>query len=257
MGQGVFLRKYGVEATFNFDLFEIDGVDFKVDAAHAANDTMLMKDEGAETATDNAFADEGQGYSIVLTATEMEFARGKVYVVDQGTKAWLDTSIVIETYGNASAQHAVDLDDAVRAGLAALPNAAADAAGGIPLSSAGSLEMDTLADWVDGARLDLILDIIAADTTTDIPALIATAQADLDLLTGADGATLASAQGNYAPGTAAMLTIVKKRLVNQIEIIEASGDTIIREDDDSTAWATVVAAFSTAAGTTTGKRLEP
>jgi len=28
-------------------------------------------------------------------------------------------------------------------------------------------------DWVDGARLDLILDIIAADTTTDIPALIA------------------------------------------------------------------------------------
>jgi hypothetical protein len=35
-------------------------------------------------------------------------------------------------------------------------------------------------DWVNGGRLDLILDIIAADTTTDIPALIATAQADLD-----------------------------------------------------------------------------
>ena len=28
-------------------------------------------------------------------------------------------------------------------------------------------------DWVNGGRLDLILDIIAADTTTDIPALIA------------------------------------------------------------------------------------
>jgi hypothetical protein len=54
-------------------------------------------------------------------------------------------------------------------------------------------------DWVNGGRLDLILDIIAADTTTDIPALIATAQADLDLLTGADGATLATLQGNYAP----------------------------------------------------------
>ena len=35
-------------------------------------------------------------------------------------------------------------------------------------------------DWVDGGRLDLILDIVAVDTTTDIPALIATAQADLD-----------------------------------------------------------------------------
>ena len=28
------------------------------------------------------------------------------------------------------------------------------------------------ADWANGGRLDLILDIIAADTTTDIPALI-------------------------------------------------------------------------------------
>ncbi|KKK90374.1 hypothetical protein LCGC14_2723630, partial [marine sediment metagenome] len=30
-----------------------------------------------------------------------------------------------------------------------------------------------LTDWINGGRLDLILDIIAADTTTDIPALIA------------------------------------------------------------------------------------
>ena len=56
-----------------------------------------------------------------------------------------------------------------------------------------------LTDWINGGRLDLILDIIAADTTTDIPALIATAQADLNILTGADGATLATAQANYAP----------------------------------------------------------
>ena len=48
-------------------------------------------------------------------------------------------------------------------------------------------------DQADGGRTDLILDIIAADTTTDIPALIATAQADLDIVTGADGANLLSA----------------------------------------------------------------
>lgn len=113
MSQKPFLRKYGVEATFNFDLYEVDGVDFRVDAVHAAGDTKLMKDEGAETNTDNAFTDEGQGYSIVLTATEMEFARGKIYVVDQGAKAWLDTSVEIETYGHASAQHAADLDTAL------------------------------------------------------------------------------------------------------------------------------------------------
>jgi hypothetical protein len=45
----------------------------------------------------------------------------------------------------------------------AVPAAAAGAAGGIPLSTAGSLEMDTLADWVNAGRLDAILDTIAGD----------------------------------------------------------------------------------------------
>lgn len=108
--QGTFLRKYGVETTVDFTLFETDGVDFKVDAVHASGDTKVMKDEGAEANTSNGFVDRGQGYSITLTATEMQAARAVVYIVDQATKAWLDTSIVIETYGNASAMHAFDLD---------------------------------------------------------------------------------------------------------------------------------------------------
>ncbi len=111
--QGPFLRKYGVEATIDFQLFETDGVDFKVDAAHATADTKIMKDEGAEANTSNAFTDEGQGYSIVLTATEMQMARGVIYVVDQSTKVWLDTRIIVETYGHASAMHAFDLDSAI------------------------------------------------------------------------------------------------------------------------------------------------
>lgn len=39
-------------------------------------------------------------------------------------------------------------------------------------------------------------------TSTDIPVLIAAAQADLDILTGSDGVTLATAQPNYAPAKA-------------------------------------------------------
>jgi len=85
--------------------------------------------------------------------------------------------------------------DTVRAGLTALPNAAADAAGGLPISDAGGLDLDAklantnevtaarmgaLTDWINGGRLDLILDIIAADTTTDIPALIAALDALID-----------------------------------------------------------------------------
>lgn len=115
MSQGPYLRKYGVQTTINFQLFEADGVDFRVDAAHATGDTVIMKDEGAEANTSNGFTDEGTGYSIVLTATEMQAARIVVYVVDQtATKVWLDTAIIVETYGNASAMHAFDLDTATQ-----------------------------------------------------------------------------------------------------------------------------------------------
>jgi len=48
-------------------------------------------------------------------------------------------------------------------------------------------------DWTNTGRLDAILDTIAVDTTTDIPALIATAQADLDVITGATGVNLLAA----------------------------------------------------------------
>jgi hypothetical protein len=108
--QGVFWRKYGVETTLNFDLFEIDGVAFRVDAVHAAGDSVIMKNEGAEASTDNGFADEGKGYSLVLSETEMEAKRIVVYLVDlTATKVWLDKSIVIETYGHADAMHPFDL----------------------------------------------------------------------------------------------------------------------------------------------------
>jgi hypothetical protein len=69
--------------------------------------------------------------------------------------------------------------DGVRLGLTALPNAAADAAGGLPISDAGGLDLDAklaatnevtaarmgaLTDWIDGGRLDLLLDAVKAKT---------------------------------------------------------------------------------------------
>lgn len=96
---------YGQAATIDFHLYATDGTALKVDAAHAAGDTTLMKDEGAEANTTNGFVDEGKGYSIALTATELTAARVVLYVVDQGTQAWLDEVITIETYGHPSAQH--------------------------------------------------------------------------------------------------------------------------------------------------------
>lgn len=106
------LRKYGVATTITFPLYSAGTNDFKTDAAHASGDSVISKDEGAEANTTNGFVDEGRSYSLALTATEMEAARIVITLIDQGTKAYDDQCIVIETYGHASAQHPFDLGTA-------------------------------------------------------------------------------------------------------------------------------------------------
>lgn len=78
----------------------------------------------------------------------------------------------------------LDLNDGVRGAMTALPNAAADAAGGLPISDAGGLDLDALNtaavrltaaraqvldDWINAGRLDAILDAIkvVTDALTD------------------------------------------------------------------------------------------
>lgn len=112
MSQAVHLRKYGVQATIQFELYEIDGVDLRTNWTPAQSDCEIEKNEGGYTICDNT-ASGTTTYKIVLTATEMEFARGALKIVDSATKAFLDKVVYIETYGNASAMHAFDLDTAL------------------------------------------------------------------------------------------------------------------------------------------------
>lgn len=109
-----YLRKYGAEAKINFELYETDGLDLKTDASAAAGDVILMRDEAAEANSTALFVDEGRGYSITFPATVMNAARVVAYVEDQTTtKLWMDQTLIIETYGNASGQHEFDLDSDV------------------------------------------------------------------------------------------------------------------------------------------------
>jgi hypothetical protein len=104
-------RKYGVAVTVNFQLWATNGKDLKTDAAFAAGDVVIMKDDGTEANITTLPTDEGKGYSLALSATEMQAARVVVYVVDQdATKLWIDEVIVIETYGHPSAMHEWDFD---------------------------------------------------------------------------------------------------------------------------------------------------
>jgi len=119
-----------------------------------------------------------------------------------------------------------DLTDSVRLGLTALPNAAADAAGGLPISDAGGLDLDTklantneitvarmgaLTDWINGGRLDLILDIIAADVVN------------------IDGAAM---RGTDSAALAASFTFTK---ANQLDVntLSINGATVIGDGNAS------------------------
>lgn len=184
--QGPHLRKYGVATTINFELYQTDGINLKTDAAHAASDTKIMKDEGDEADTTNAFVDEGQGYSLALTATEMQAARIVIYIVGQGTKVWLDKVICIETYGNASAAHAFDLGTATQSVNVA--------SGGIAAASfaAGAIDAAAIADNAIDAGAIASAAITSAKFGTGAIDATAFAQGAADKVWGTAARTLTS-----------------------------------------------------------------
>jgi hypothetical protein len=104
----------------------------------------------------------------------------------------------------------INVNDGVRAGMTALPNAAADAAGGLPISDAGGLDLDAklantneitaarmgaLTDWINGGRLDLLIDGIK--TKTDYLPSATAGQAGGLFIAGMNAATsIVSSSGN-------------------------------------------------------------
>ena len=111
------LRKYGVATTILFPLIDAGAQDFEATpVTFVAADTQISKNEGAFANTFNAPVHEGKGfYSLTLTDPEMQAARIVITIIDSATKAWEDQAVIIDTYGNASAQHAFDLDSAIPA----------------------------------------------------------------------------------------------------------------------------------------------
>lgn len=95
----------------------------------------------------------------------------------QGPLAWRGAEGTIDDAGDV-----YSVVNATNAGFTGIPNAAADAAGGLPISDAGGLDLDAklantnevtaarmgaLTDWIDGGRLDLILDARASQSSVD------------------------------------------------------------------------------------------
>lgn len=114
----MFLSKYGEARVIRINVPKAGSANHAVGAdwTPAAGDVTISKDGGVAANVTNLPTAIAMGNSAVwafsLTATEMQAAQINVVVADAVTKAVDDTGFVIETYGNASAQHAFDLDTA-------------------------------------------------------------------------------------------------------------------------------------------------
>lgn len=114
------LAKYNTALDLYFPLIKRGVMDYAVSAdyTHASGDVKISKDGGAAATATNAPSaitmGNGAMWKLTLTATEMQAAQIVVTVVDAATKAIEDQMIIIQTYGNASAQHPFDLATATQ-----------------------------------------------------------------------------------------------------------------------------------------------
>lgn len=130
---------------------------------------------------------------------------------------------------------AVDLSDNVRGGMTALPNAAADAAGGLPISDGGGLDLDA----------------ILVDTGTTIPGLLSTIDTVVDAIlldTGTDGVSISAATANQiadailnrdfssVSDTNARTALNALRFLRNKYSVTGTTLTVTKEDDTTSAW---------------------
>ena len=146
-------RKHNSATSVYFPMIKAGSQDFAVggDWTPVAADTKFSIDGGAFANTGSTPVHEGQGiWSLALLDSEVNGAVITIVVVDAATKAVEDQAIIIATYGNASAEIRMDFDDAVRAGLTAMPNVNAGVSGGLPTIDAGLRVKADVERWLSG-----------------------------------------------------------------------------------------------------------
>jgi hypothetical protein len=150
------------------------------------NFARLGAPDGASIAADIAVVDsavDAVGVIVSVQPSTIEF-EARTLPSANYFAASTDTVDVGKVSGSSTAADNLELAAlaySVIRGLAgtALPNAVANAAGGLPVTTAGTLDLDTqlantheitvarmgaLTDWINGGRLDLLLDLIKDKT---------------------------------------------------------------------------------------------
>jgi hypothetical protein len=181
---------------------------------------------------------------------------GSVIVMLQGAADMAPVLLEIQLVG-------VDLEDSVRAGLTALPNAEADAAGGLPISDAGALDLDALAQAGDEAIAQAVWDrLLTAITTTgsvgklikdNLDAAVSTRLATAGYTAPLDAAGVRTALGLAAANLDSQLgtistaaVLMRKFRTNTIRDKSGEAGTYeVLDDDDTAVVATIVLSAAT------------
>lgn len=151
-------------------VYNTSGIDLEYRREGAASTDITEASLAALTTahTDGGFLHIGNGY-YRLDLPDAAVAAGATGVLIHGTVTGM---VVIGCYIQLVAYNPFD---AVRLGLTALPNAAADAAGGLVISDAGGLDIDDMKADINTIDDFLDTEIAAIKAVTD---LLNTAQAE-------------------------------------------------------------------------------
>lgn len=184
----VILKKYGVATTLVIPVIKAGATDFSVtgDWTPAAGDVKISKDDGnvANIAT-LPVAVGGTGsalWKFSFSASEMTASRIVVQVIDSATKAVEDQAIMIDTYGNALAEHSFDLNVATQpVNLIQIEGVAQSAT-----------DLKDFADEGYDPATNKVQGVVLVDTTTTNTDMRGTDGVDTAAMRGTNSAALAS-----------------------------------------------------------------
>lgn len=157
----IYVQSEGTAARRRFPVYLVDATDgITAETGESGGQPQISKAGGGWGDTTATLTAIGNGYYYVeLTATELDtLGPFAVRYKSANTAEFnMDGTVV-----------AINIHDTVRAGLTALPNAAADAAGGLPISDAGGLDLDALNTNVSAILSDTGTDgvVVAAGSKT-------------------------------------------------------------------------------------------
>jgi hypothetical protein len=253
------LAKYNTATEIRFPLLKAGSMDFAAsgDWTPATGDTKVSKDGGSyANSTNNPSAVGGTGsigWKLSLTATELQCAELNIQIVDSPTKAIEDQFLTVYTYGHSSAKIPIDLSDTVRAGLTALPNAAAEAAGGLATLSAAQSSNGTIPAnvhrWLTGTPNSLVSGRVDASVgAVANNAITSSAIAD-DAITSGKIANGALTAAKFAAGAFDAVWSVATRILTagtNIVLAKGTGITGLNDLDASEVEAAAAAAITAA-----------